>query len=134
MGVTLYNKKSSENFSEIIERIESFESLCNELNINSLNNEVDRNKMKISLFSEVIKNSHSLRYSDWGNFLEKYIWSFFDKQEISFEEFNNDVEGSIDTKNMEILIEHLKLINVDGEINNEIKEFLLKQEQGITYS
>ena len=82
----------------------------------------------------MIKNSISLNYSEWCDFLEKYVWSFFDKKGISTKDFNSDDVGTINSKNMKTLIEYLKSINISEERNNEIKEFLLNQEQGITYS
>lgn len=137
MGVLLSNKKSSENFYELIENMESFNSLCNELNIkpNKTNDEIVRSEMEDLIYIETIgKNSLSLRYSEWCNFLKKYVWSFFDKKGISTKDFNSDDVGTINSKNMKILIEYLKSNNISGERNNEIKEFLLNQEEGITYS
>lgn len=132
MGLTLYDKKSNEEYSNRFCNSKKLISLLDEFNIKPYTT-YDFFYYQ-SIYDETIgDDSIELSYSVWCEFLEKYVWSFFDKQKISFEEFNNDVEGTIDTKNMEILIEHLKLINVKGEINNEIKDFLIKHKNGITY-
>ncbi len=134
MGVTLYDKIGCENYSNIISNIDNLDSLLDEFNIkpNSSTNEFE---IRHSIYIETIgNNSMDLRYSTWCEFLENYVWSFFDSQEISFEEFNSDDVGTINSNNMKLLIKHLNSIDVDGKRNKEIKEFLLKHKKGITYS
>jgi hypothetical protein len=133
MGVTLYNKKSSSDYDKLIKKCHELYSLHDELSVS-----IDSKKYMdfyFSIYDEIIgENSYSLRYSEWCNFLEKYVWSFFDELGISTINFNSDDNGTISSKEMKLLLEYLNsYINVKG-IDKEIIEFLNKNRKGISYS
>lgn len=130
MGVDLYKKKEYDEFISYCKKIDNYY----ESNKNSSTSDLDIIKLKNYLYVNIcMSNSLSLRYSEWGDFLTKYIWSFFDKNEISTMEFNSDNLGTITSKNMKLLTNHLKTIKSYTSKENEIKDFLLKNVGGISY-
>jgi len=88
-----------------------------------------------SVYDEIIgENSYSLRYSDWNNFLTKYIYPFFDLNEINTLNFNNDDYGSISSYKMKLLNNHLCSIQIVDEEEDRIKNWLYHNNDGIKYS
>lgn len=135
MGVVLHNKKKNDDLTNITDELEMI-LLSNE------ERDYEKEQLFYLILEKVYKryflsDRHSLfpmRYSEWNYFLKKYIWSFCDKKGISTLEFNGDDRSTIGSEEMGLLIEYLESIDVNGERENEIKSFLLKQKEGIYYS
>ena len=133
MGVTLYNKKDLNNLNKVVKKNNELLSLYEKLHID-INHEDFWDLEKSTFFEILSRNTCSIGYSSWNNFLVKYIWSFFDEQGISTINFNSDENGTISSKEMKLLLRHL---NSQKNVNETVKiviEFLNKNKNGITYS
>jgi len=126
MKVVLYNIIDIDIDIEIMRKFDELEYLHK---LHGLY--IDINDLRLSILDEIRgDNFIPLSNSDWNEFKQKYIWSFFIKQGFSIEEITVD-EMIGDSEKMILLLEYLNSFEHVQDLDKKIIEFFNKNKNGV---